>query len=591
VTAGWEFAPTSRHKTLSLLHGFTFSLSSSFHPLSRLFSFSLFLVSIAAGWTLWYVTPVGLGLTNDSAAYIGGARSILAGSGYSDIWLDSTLEPVTHYPPLLSLALSGIGLLTGLDPYRGARALHILLFAANTGLMGLLGFRMTRPHPSPLSHQEMESKAAGIILALLFFTNAELLRIHAQVLSEPLFIFFSLASFLAFSIAIERQSTPKAAREKPKTGNRILNTGYWKLNTDHWLLLTGFLTALAFLTRYSALALIATFLIAIFLLFHSSRFKRIAFFLGGAIPPIAAWFIRNSLLADSATNRVIQFNPIQVSNIRTGLWNVAHFLSPVPVVPGWLFRSGVLDALLALFGLGLLIWLAYRAYRSFFLRESTNPLTFTTGFYIFGYLSAVLFSMSFFDASTKFQPRILSPLYVSWMILLVYFLQILNTKDEPEKSVSLRHIRQIRAAFAITLTIFVLFLSTFNFQQSVTELRAIDGLGYASWRWRQAEVLAYIRDLPPDVAIYSNSPPAVYHVTGRASRVIPTPVNPVSGLLRSGYDQALAEMREELLAGRAVLVLFDVSSIEDAFGEEIALQFDGLALLVKAQGHVLYGKP
>ncbi len=570
---------------------FIFVLSSFL--LSRLFAFLLFFISAAAGWTLWYVTPAGLGLTNDSAAYIGGARSILAGSGYSDIWLDSVLEPVTHYPPLLSLALSGIGLLTGLDPYRGARILHILVFAANTWLVGLLSFRMTRPLPLAWSEKGW---SAGIILALLFFTNADLLSIHAQVLSEPLFIFFSLLSFLAFDFSLEHQAAPKKSRA-------VLKTGYGPLITDYWLLLTGFLTALAFLTRYSALALIATFLVALFLLSNNSRFKRIAFFLGGTIPPIAAWFIRNSLIADSATNRIIQFNPIQVDNIRAGLWNVAHFLLPVPVAPEWLFKSGALNVLLLLFGLGLFVWLAFTAWKLLFpspnhqILQSPNPIAFTTGLYTFGYLGAVLFSMSFFDASTKFQPRILSPLYVSWMILLVYFLQLLNTKgdkytkNEQEIFVLPRHIRQIRAAFAIILAIFVLSLSTFHFQRSVTELREMDGLGYASWRWRQAEVLKVIRNLPPDVAIYSNSPPAVYHVTGRASRVIPTLFNPASGLPRGGYDQALEEMRAELLSGRAVLALFDASSIEDAFGEEIALQFDGLALLVKAQGHVLYGKP
>jgi len=534
----------------------------------RPFYVPLIILSLTAGFMLSYATPAGLGLTNDSTAYIGGARSLLAGTGYSDIWLDSELEAITHYPPLLSLLLGGLGLL-GLDPYRGARLLHIFVFAANTGLMGLLGYRMTK------------SQAAGIFQALLFGANAQLLRIHAQVLSEPLFIFFSLASFLTFSAAIEYQSEPT-----PKN---------WRLNTEHWLLLTGLLTALAFLTRYSALALIATFLIAIFLLFSQSRLKRIAFFLAGAIPPIAAWFIRNSLVADSATNRVIQFNPIQISNVRAGLWNIADFLTPVQGLQEWLFRSGALSAMLVVIGLGLLSWLAYHAHRSFFLTEITDPLTFTTALYIFGYLGAVLFSMSFFDASTKFQHRILSPLYVSWMILLVAILQSINTKgtkeEQEKKSVFIRVIRQIRAPFALALAVLILALSTFNFQGSMTELREIDGLGYASWRWRQMNVLTIIRDLPPDVAVYTNSPPAVYLVTGRASRVIPTPVNPVSRQPRSGYDESLAEMRAELLAGRAVLALFDTSGIEDAFGEEIALQFDGLTLLEKSQGNVLYGIP
>ena len=542
--------------------------------------FLLIFISLAAGLALWYATPAGLGLTNDSAAYIGGARSLLAGTGYSDVWLDSTLEAVTHYPPLLSLTLSGIGLL-GLDPYRAARVLHILLFAANAGLIGLLGLRMTK------------SQAAGIFLALLFGTNAQLLRIHAQVLSEPLFLFFSLASFLTCSVAIERQSALKTdnAKNRPSTSGYALRSG-----TGFWLLLTGFLTSLAFLTRYSGLALIATFLVAIFLFQPDwrSRFIRIAQFLAGAVPPIAAWFIRNSLVAESATNRGMQFNLIQISNIRTGLWNVADFLTPFQAWQEWLFRSGMLSIFLIAVALVSLAWLAYRAYCSFFLKSPTNPLTFTTALYVFGYLGAVLFSMSFFDASTKFQHRILSPLYVSWMVLLVSLLQTLSTKDtkvEHKKSVLIRLIRLIRVPFSLTLVAIILALSTFNFQQTLTELRQIDGLGYASWRWRQMNVLAIIKDLPPDVAIYSNSPPAVYLVTGRASRVIPTRVNPVSGQARSGYEQALAEMRAELLAGRAVLALFDVSDIEDAFGEEIALQFDGLTLLEKSQGNVLYGIP
>jgi len=544
--------------------------------LSRLFSFALVSLSLAAGWTVWYATPAGLGLTNDSAAYIGGARSILAGTGYSDIWLDSNLEPITHYPPLLSLTLSGIGLLTGLDPYRAARALNILLFAANTALMGLLGLRMTK------------SQAASMGLAVLFVTNADLLRIHAQVLSEPLFIFFSLLAFLAFDVSLERCSSCNPAPGAPKSGNRSLITDNRLLKSDSWLLLTGFLIGLAVLTRYSGLALIATVLAAIFLLSTQSRLRRILFFLAGVIPPITTWFIRNSRLADSATNRIFHFNPIEVSNIRTGLWNAADFLSPAPAMAEWLFQSGLLSIVLALFGLGLFAWLITKSWRLLFqfqnnpIAPSPHPLVFTTALYLFGYLGAVLFSMSFFDASTKFQPRILSPLYISWMILLANGLHSLSKTENR----ALFHV-----PLALTAAIFILSLSTFKFAQSLTELREMDGLGYASWRWRQAEVLAYLRRLPPEIAIYTNSPPAVYHVTGRASRVIPTPVNPVSGLPRSEYDQSLAEMRAELLAGHAVLVLFDVSGIESVFGKEIALQFDGLVPLVKAQGHVLYGIP
>ena len=43
-------------------------------------------------------TPEGLGLSDDSIAYIAGARSMAAGSGYREAWLASD-QPVTHFPP------------------------------------------------------------------------------------------------------------------------------------------------------------------------------------------------------------------------------------------------------------------------------------------------------------------------------------------------------------------------------------------------------------------------------------------------------------------------------------------------------------
>lgn len=537
--------------------------------MSRLSFFLLLIISIFAGWTVWYVTPAGLGLTNDSAAYIGGARSILAGTGYSDIWLDSTREPVTHYPPLLSLVLSGIGLSTGLDPYRAARALHIVLSAANTGLIGFLGWRMTR------------SQSAALLLALLFAANAQLLRIHAYVLSEPLFIFFSLLSFLSFDFAIEQRASSKNIAGAPKAG-------YWSPITGYWLLLTGFLTGFAFLTRYSGLALIATFLAAIFLFQPDwrSRFVKTGQFLAGVLLPVTVWFIRNAIVAESATNRVFRYNPIPLPNIRQGLRNFSQFLTPFQSWRDWLFESGILSAMLIGIGLVLLAWLTFQATKVLFqspnhqITQSPNPLAFTTALYVFGYLGAVLFSMSFFDASTKFQHRILSPLYISWMILLVYGLHKLHGKT------------RVFSYLGFGLAAISLAFTTYQLQSTLPELHDSAGLGYGSWKWRQSIIMARLKDLPPGVAIYTNSPPAVYHVTGRASRVLPSPVNPVSGQMRGSYEQDLAQLRADLLAGRAVLALFNTTDIEDALGVENLEDFSsGLTVLEKAQGDILYGKP
>ena len=82
-----------------------------------------------------HATPEGLGLTDDSIAYIAGARSMLAGQGYREAWLASN-GPVTHFPPAYPSVLAFLGLF-GLDPLRGSRFLNAVLFGLNTALMGI----------------------------------------------------------------------------------------------------------------------------------------------------------------------------------------------------------------------------------------------------------------------------------------------------------------------------------------------------------------------------------------------------------------------------------------------------------------------
>ena len=110
-------------------------------------------------------TPEGLALSDDSIAYVAGARSMLAGSGYREAWLASN-GPVTHFPPGYPAALTALGWF-GLDPLRGTRFLGAVLFGLNTVVLGILGWRMTRWLP------------AGPLLAALFVANPSLLELHA----------------------------------------------------------------------------------------------------------------------------------------------------------------------------------------------------------------------------------------------------------------------------------------------------------------------------------------------------------------------------------------------------------------------------
>src|SRR5258706_15791970 len=93
----------------------------------RLASFLLlFLISAIGTLLILRTTPQGLGLSDDSIAYITGARSMLAGHGYREVWLASN-GPVTHFPSGFSAILAFFGLFL-LYPLRLALFVYSLLF-------------------------------------------------------------------------------------------------------------------------------------------------------------------------------------------------------------------------------------------------------------------------------------------------------------------------------------------------------------------------------------------------------------------------------------------------------------------------------
>ena len=571
-------------------------------PLRNLFILLLGLLAAGAMATLYIATPAGAGLANDSVAYIAGARSILQGTGYSDIWLDSSLEAITHYPPLLSLSLAGVGLF-GIDPLRGARILNIFLFGTNTLLIGILGWRSTR------------SQIAGLWLAALFMLNASLIRIHVFALSEPLYLCLSLLTFLCADLSLVSRRTgiiPSQSSAGIIPDMDISSDQTKSRQKMLWLVLSGLTAGLAFLTRYSALALLPTIGLALFLreatyLQKSWReqLKTTGIFLAGALPPMVAWFLRNKLVAGNVTNRTFQYHPITSENIQPGFYNFSQFLMPFQEL-SWrqsLLKSGFLELGLILLGLSLLIWLAIRSWQMLFQPQKDQPqiITLTTVLYTFGYLGAVLFSMSFFDASTKFQPRILAPIYVTGMLMFITSAAWLWRPRCAKPNLGAYHAplhkidiiwargRLVRQGFVILLALVTLTFSAYGAYRLVTEYQTA-GQGYASWKWHDSLVMASLRNLAPEIAIYTNTPPAVYLVSGRASRVIPSKLDPVDQQLRSDYEQNVARMRADLTSGRAVLALFDTASIEDAHGTNDFDKFIAwLDLLQKAQGDVLYG--
>src|SRR5512134_359788 len=295
----------------------------------RLASFiALCLIALLGMVLVIRATPNGLGLSDDSIAYIAGARSMAAGTGYREAWLASN-QPVTHFPPAFSSVLAFFGWL-GIDPLRAVRWVNALLFGFNAALLGILGWRMT------------PSLTAGVVLAALFVTSAEMFSVHAVAMSEPLFIFLSLLSFWMFDLYFERDH-------------------HWL-----WLIACGTFVGMAYLTRYAGLALAATFLVALLILrtHWKKRLVSIGIFLASVIPWVLGWSIRNRLVAGNTTNRAFAWHPLTAENIDPGLRVFSEFFIPIE---SWrqaiAKQSAIVEGLIVLVLGAVLAWVAVRAWK------------------------------------------------------------------------------------------------------------------------------------------------------------------------------------------------------------------------------------
>jgi 4-amino-4-deoxy-L-arabinose transferase-like glycosyltransferase len=403
------------------------------------------------------------------------------------------------------------------------------------------------------------SLTAGLVLGGLFILSSDLLQVHAVAMSEPLFIFLSLLSFWMFDLYFERDY-------------------HWL-----WLISCGTFVGMAYLTRYSGLALGATFVVALLILHKTwkQRLSGIGLFVASTLPWILGWTIRNKLVADNATNRVFAWHPITGENWNIALRTVADALFPIDAWRKAAIQQPIIVEVLIVLILGaVFVWLVIRTWK--YLSESQQVsqdegnkkkpqevISYTTGLYLFAYLASIIASMLLFDAATKFKLRILAPMFVSLLILLVYFGIWLRNKNRP---------------LVVALTFVLLAFSAYK-QVNTINIWSKGGEGYASFKWYDSKAMDYLRKLPADVRIYTDEPGAVYLYTGRGNYVLPDRYDSATALPREGFEEGLAKMKQQILDGKAVLALFDGGEVT---GEDAALLSEGLYLAHKSSGDAIY---
>lgn len=533
--------------------------------------------------TLYVSTTAGLGFGNDSVAYVGAARNILDGNGYARTSGGGEIKPITHYPPLFSLTLAAGSTLIGYDPLRVARALIVFLWGLSAFLGGWLTWRMSR------------SMIAGLAFAFFFAANGPLLFVYAVIMSEPLYITLTFIAFLLLYAYFENTPLFSLRRKISTLGAAQSENG----GAGFLLILAGAASGLAYLTRYSGLALLATIVIVLLLVEPGwkAKLRSVLIYLAGAAPFLLAWTLRNTLRGLSVTNRDVVYHPIPPEKIDFGFREVWDWL-----IPGWFggFTSdwpvlsilrdsrawpGTPYLVVGVIAVALLAWLAFAVRRLW--GNKHNPslaIFFTSTLYLFVYLVAILFSMFFFDASTPFRDRILAPIYISLLTAFVLFGVWLSRRDA---GTVWRTGKWPLRTLVVILALSAASVAVADTSRTVTRLQA-DPLGFASARWRNSRVIAAINALPPDTLIYSNSPTAIYILTDRPAYIMPTPIDPVDNQPRGNFDEVVIQMRDDLAAGETVLVVFQPDLEDPAL---LAQLTQGIPLFFKAGDGQIFGRP
>jgi hypothetical protein len=440
--------------------------------------------------------------------------------------------------------LGAVDLVLPGDVLQGARLLAIFFFSANLMLLGLAVSLCTK-----------RSLVATVCMILFFLSSSPTMSVHSMAWTEAPFITFSMATFLLFCRYVSRPSI--------------------------YLLLLASLTAgCAVSTRYVGVVLFPTIVLAFLLMDHRplrQRLRDIFIFSSISCLPLIFWLIRNILLAQSATNRQLVFDPVGLSHAKKMFYALGNFILPIPI-------SNLMKALFVAGTIILLFRVVPIIYRKTTCKQhaaSTEVLLpVLCIMYAVIYVVFLFISISFFDAHTPLDSRILLPASLPVIVACIVLAWLMSQQLN-------------RRWIWSTFVLFVFFIVSINMTPAIATAVKIheNGQGYNSRYWNNSDIIAALVENPSEVPIiYSNGPDVIRFWTGKEAMMIPAKKFAGVDRVNSDYQKQLTQMLQECKQGKALIVYLNaitwrwyLPSIEEIETTEI------LPVLKKGQGGVIYG--
>ena len=459
------------------------------NQLSRLFIALTCCASVGA-YFFWPLLEHGPSVQVDSVDYLRSAQSVAAGLGTSTVDYNGEVNRVTHYPPFTAVVFS-IPYTLNWNVMTFIAILNVFLFAVSIVLIGTITFLLS------------SSFIASVLAALLFSFSSVMIYAFGTALSEPGFITIMLGLMTFF----------------------ILN---WKKNISNVALINAALiTSLAILSRYIGIAWILSgvFWICVGKATISRKLKQIISFALISVSPIFSWM----LLAPSTSpigNRAFSIHAIGIAKLQAAMLTLKEY---------WLVpTSDLIDSGQLL--LPTLILLGVVGAKMLFEKKH---LTDAATVFIVGsavtYVAFVLLSITFVDASTPLDNRLLAPMYPFALVL------FLTNRDGRVFT------------FLIVGFLFVAYLSG----GPQANLGKWDRhLWYNSESWRNSTTRTAAREIPRELAVYSNAP-EVLMLDGRVnSRSLPNWSDPMRHQNNPNFGAEIEVLKKDIESENAAIVLF-----------------------------------
>jgi hypothetical protein len=424
------------------------------------------------------------------------------------------------------------------------RILHSSLYAINIILFSTYVYFATA-----------KKLTAMVGASAIFLSSMFILSLHAMAWSEPLFITLTFTAFLFHSKYLQTQK-------------RVI---FW---------LSCFCISMAIVTRYLGITLLPPVIISIFI-FSNRSFKHkiidTILMLSIALVPITTWIIRNALVAQTLTDRSWNIHIVGVEHCKEFFHTLNMLILPASISE-WR-KEVILVVIVVLFIAGIVtLWIKQDSYIKILSNQQILP--FISIFFSLEYLFVIIISLSFFDANTPLDTRILLPMFlflIASVISLAWFVA-----------------KSLNKKFIWKYFLFILYiLIGLNLFDATAEAinTHYNGKRFNALKWRQSSILKTVKSFRNSITIYSNEPTLINFQTHKYSYPLPTHIIPCTNQINNTYHQSISKILHQCQNGTAVIVFFKTITWKKYMisNDEIKINFN-LNNIAESKNAVIYGK-